>query len=77
MNEEEIVPFEIYPLEKIPLEYYPLVDWIRWRLFNGKLTHRETILVYDVLKHPELQDQIAKIISDAEEADLIWASVNK
>lgn len=65
--------YEIYPLEGISPEYYPMEDWIRWRLFNGKLTHQETMLVYEVLMHPELQQKIADIIVQAEEATLIRA----
>ena len=65
--------YEIYPLEGISPEYLPMQDWIRWRLFNGKLTHQETMLVYEVLMHPELQDQIAQVIIQAEEVTLIKA----
>ena len=67
--------FEIYPLEGISPEYYPLQDWIRWRLFNGKLTNQETKLIYEVLMHPELQDQIKAIIVQAEESTLIKAAM--
>lgn len=58
--------YEIYPHEELDREYLPMQDFIRVRLFNGELTHTETMIVYRVLKHPELFDQITALIEQAE-----------